>query len=452
MKGSRLWPVALVLSVLIWIIATTDGRHVFVKEALSDAFDSQAEHFLRWDVDVAGEAIRWEGIVINGHARMYFGPFPSLLRMPLNAIYPGGRGSWSRISGFLAGEIALWAFVGLLTDALKISALSSRARTWLGSACLAGFVFGTPLLLLLGNLSIYNEAIIWGFAWSTAGLFFAWRCRNAEGRALTLYLVAFSICSGACLLSRVTYGAPLVVIAGLLAVLLLREKKLGFFPPLLVPLGICVISYLWLSYARFGNFTGVSFSHYVNPTHREFLRTHSVFSLWRVPYSFADYFDWQLPVFQSRAPFIWAGRHAVDHPELYSITASETYLPVTWTATWLLVGGIFGIASLVRRKSADLFELGCGVAFLCEAIGILSYFCLSQRYSMDLYPFLIFCFLIFLRYSTKALPRIYSVLIGLVAVSITINSLATISWLLDGEQNIQPETHDILNQLVGRSK
>ena len=38
---------ALVLSVLIWIIATTDGRHVFVKEALSDAFDSQAEHFLR---------------------------------------------------------------------------------------------------------------------------------------------------------------------------------------------------------------------------------------------------------------------------------------------------------------------------------------------------------------------------------------------------------------------
>ena len=452
MEGPRLWPVALALSALIWIITTTDGRHVFVHEALSDAFDSQAEHFLHGDVDVADEAVRWEGIVINGHARMYFGPFPSFLRMPLNAIYPAGRGAWSRISGFLAAEIALFAFAGLLADALKISALSSRGRMWLGSACLVGFLFGTPLLLLLGNLSIYNEAIIWGFAWSIAGLLFAWRCRNAAGRALTLYLIAFSICSGACLLSRVTYGAPLVVIAAMLAFLLIREKKPRLLPALLVPLGICLIFCLGLSYARFGNFTGISSNHYVNPTHREFLRTHSVFSLWRVPYSFADYFSWQLPVFQNRAPFIWAGRHAVDHPELYSITASETYLPVTWTASWLLLGGTLGMIALVRRSSADWFELGCGVAFFCEAIGILSYFCLAQRYSMDLYPFLIFCFLIFLRYSKRLLPRIYPVLIGLVAVSITVNSMATISWLLDAEQNIQPETHEILNQLVGRSK
>ncbi len=29
-----------------------------------------------------------------------------------------------------------------------------------------GFALGSPLLLLLGNLSIYDEAIIWGFAWS----------------------------------------------------------------------------------------------------------------------------------------------------------------------------------------------------------------------------------------------------------------------------------------------
>jgi len=40
------WPVALGLSVLIWIIATTGGRQVFVQEVLGDAFDSQAEHFL----------------------------------------------------------------------------------------------------------------------------------------------------------------------------------------------------------------------------------------------------------------------------------------------------------------------------------------------------------------------------------------------------------------------
>ena len=65
---------------------------------------------------------------------MYFGPFPALLRMPWNLIYPAGRGAWSRISGFLAAELALFAFAGLLTDALKTSALSPRKRTWFGSA------------------------------------------------------------------------------------------------------------------------------------------------------------------------------------------------------------------------------------------------------------------------------------------------------------------------------
>jgi len=315
-----------------------------------------------------------------------------------------------------------------------------------------GFVFGTPLLLLLGNLSIYNEAIVWGFAWSMAALFFAWRCRNAEGRSLIFYLLAFSICSGACLLSRVTYGAPLVLIAALQAFLLIREKKLRLLPALLVPLSVCLVFHFWLSYARFGNFAGVDLNHYINSVHREFVRRHPMFSLWRVPYGVADYFDWQFPAFQKRAPFIWAGRHTCDHPELYSMTASETYLPVTWASTWLLVGAICGAVSLFRRNSADLFARGAAVAFACQSVGILSYFMLSQRYTMDLYPFLIFCFLIFLRQSTKLLPRIHLMLIGLVALSITINSLATISWLLDGEQNIRPETHAILNRIVGRSK
>lgn len=450
MSTPRLWPVVVVLSVLIWIVTTTDGRHVFVKEALSDAFDSQAEHFLRGDVDVAGEAIRWEGMVIDGHARMYFGAFPAFLRMPLNAVYPDGRGAWSRISGFLAGEIALLAFAGLLSDALKISALSARARTWLGSVCLLGFIFGTPLLLLLSELSIYNEAIVWGFAWSMAALFFAWRSRAAEGRSLVICLIAFSICSGACVLSRITYGAPLLMIAALLAFLLIRKRQPRLLPALLLPLAICLCFYLWLSYARFGNFSGIALNHYVNPTHREFTRTHSVFSLQRIPSSVLDYFGLDFPSVEAHPPFLRAGRHAPARSELYSMNASETYLPVTWAASWLLVGGILGASYLFRRDRADLFERGSAAAFGCQSIGILSYFVLAQRYSMDLYPFMIFCFLVFLRRSTNLLPRVYPVLIGLVALSVTINSLATISWLLDGDQNIQPEIHAIWSGLMGR--
>jgi hypothetical protein len=107
----------LMLSIVIWVIATTGGREIFVKEVLGEAFDSQAEHFLRGNVDVDDDAIRWEAMIVNGNTRMYFGPFPALLRIPLNFVYPAGRGAWSRISGFVGGELALIAFTGVISRA-----------------------------------------------------------------------------------------------------------------------------------------------------------------------------------------------------------------------------------------------------------------------------------------------------------------------------------------------
>ena len=71
---------------------------------LGGAYDSQAEHFLRGDVDVDVDAIGHEAMIVNDKVRMYFGPFPAFLRIPLNFIYPAGYGKWSRISGFCRGS------------------------------------------------------------------------------------------------------------------------------------------------------------------------------------------------------------------------------------------------------------------------------------------------------------------------------------------------------------
>src|SRR5437899_10434062 len=178
MNGSggtpKLLPLTLALSVLIWIIATSGGNHVLVREWLGDAYDSQAEHFLRGDVGVDLGAISSEAMIVNGKVRMYFGPFPAFVRIPLNFIYPSGRGCWSRLSGLCAGMIALAAFAGLIRTALRSSDLPSRWQDALGNVSLVGFALGSPLLLLLGNLSIYDEAIVWGFAWALAALYFAW--------------------------------------------------------------------------------------------------------------------------------------------------------------------------------------------------------------------------------------------------------------------------------------
>ncbi len=140
-------------------------------------------------MDVDAAAIGHEAMILNDKVRMYFGPFPTFLPIPLNFVYPAGYGKWSRISGFCAGVIALLAFAGLLATALRLSPLSSRARNWQGNACAVGFALGSPLLLLPGNLSIHDKAIIWGLAWSLAALFFAFRSREAEGGTLTRSLL-----------------------------------------------------------------------------------------------------------------------------------------------------------------------------------------------------------------------------------------------------------------------
>jgi hypothetical protein len=135
---------------------------------------------LRGDAGIDLDAIRPEAMIVNGKIRTYFGPFPALVRIPLNLVYPAGRGMWSRLSGFCAGVIVLCAFAGLVGDTLRSSSLLRNARNWLGNACVIGFVLGTPLLFLIGSLSIFNEAIIWALAWSVSTLFFAARARKAR--------------------------------------------------------------------------------------------------------------------------------------------------------------------------------------------------------------------------------------------------------------------------------
>src|SRR5437762_7390761 len=449
-RSPQLLPLTLLLSVLLWVFATTGGRQIFVKEVLGSAYDSQAEHFLRGNVDVDTEAIGHEAMVVNGKTRMYFGPFPAFLRIPLNLVYPTGYGKWSRLSGFCAGVLALFTFAGLVRTALGSSPLSPRARSWLGNACVIGFALGSPLLLLLGNLSIYNEAIIWGLALSLAALLFAFRSRQAEGNALTRALLGFSLCAGSALLSRVTFGAPFILIAPILALGLRRENRLTNMIALVLPLVAAFTFYLWLSYAKFGSLTGLNFDYYINPVHSEFAHKFGMFSPRRIPYSFADYFSVRFPSFQRQAPFVAADRHSYGYPSLYSTDFSEVFLPLPWCSPWLIFGALMGITCLIRRNGANVFERGTALALFAQFLFILSFFLLAERYAADLYPFLIFCLLMFLRSGREALLRWRHVMIGLIAISVVVNSLATVSWLVNADQNVPPETRAAWERLLGR--
>jgi hypothetical protein len=442
----RFLPLLLLLSAFLWLYTTTGGRQIFVNEVLGSAYDSQAEHFLRGNVDVDVEAIGHEAMIVDDKVRMYFGPFPAFVRIPLNFVYSAGYGKWSRISGFCAGVFALFAFAGLVSTALRSSPLSLRGRTWLGTACIVGLALGSPLLLLLGNLSIYDEAIIWGLG----ALYFAFRLRQPGSAALTPALLGFSLCAAGALLSRVTFGIPFILIAPLLAVRIGREKRITNLLALLLPLGVALGFYVWLSYARFGSFSGVNFGYYINPIHSEFVHKYGVFSPHRIPFSFADYFSLYFPSFERYPPFLRADRHSYNYPSLYSNDFSEVYLSLLWSSGWLVFAAIMGVTCLVRRKEADFFQRGVAAAFFVQFLCILSYFLLAQRYTTDFYPLLIFCLVIFLASGGTCLLWSRYVIIGLVAVSVIMNSLATISWLVDADQNVPAETKIAWKAFLGR--
>ena len=450
-QAPNLFPVALVLSVIFWLFTMTGGGDIFVKEVLGGAYDSQAEHFLQGDVGVDSAAIAHEKMVVNGKVRMYFGPFPALLRIPLNFIYPSGHGKWSRISGFCAGIIALFAFAALVRTALCLSPLSSRARNWIGNACVIGFAFGSPLLLLLGNLSIYDEAIIWGLAWSLAALYFAWRSRITEGAALTRSLFAFSFCAGAALLSRATFGAPFVLIAPLLAIRLFHRQPIRNMATLFLPLGAALAFYLFLSYARFGDFSGMNMKYNVNQEQRDFAVKHGLFRLERVPYSFADYFVLRSPKLQRKAPFFNANRtDYYPNETLYVMPFTETYSSLLWSSSWILLGAVIGVVMLRRPGGADGVECAIAAIFLVQVIVVLSFMGLCQRYIADVFPFLVFAFLIFLRQGKIAFQLRY-LLCGLVLISVVINSLSTVSWLVEADMNVPAETRAKWDRLLGRT-
>jgi hypothetical protein len=87
--------------------------------------------------------------------------------------------------------------------------------------------------------------------------------------------------------------------------------------------------------------------------------------------------------------------------------------------------------------------------FLLQVIVVLSFMGLCQRYIADIFPFLIFAFLIFLRQGKIAFQLRY-LLIGLVIVSVVINSLSTISWLVEADMNVPAATKAKWNQFLHR--
>jgi hypothetical protein len=111
---------------------------------------------------------------------------------------------------------------------------------------------------------------------------------------------------------------------------------------------------------------------------------------------------------------------------------------------------VIGVARVLRPGGADGVDRAIAAIFLIQVIVILSFMGLAQRYIADLFPFLTFAFLIFLRQGKTAF-RLRYLLTGLVVVSVVINSLTTVSWLVGADMNVPSESRANWNHCLGRT-
>lgn len=194
------------------------GRGFFDATFLGGFHDAQVRAWFdgRW----AGTADSFplERIVVDGEYHMYFGPWPSLLRVPLLAVTDTLDGGLTRLSLLLAHVVLFAAVVRVVGQVRALHRDDRPDRR--ESVCLALFVFAigsaSSVLFTSAAVWVYDEALLWGAAWAlwAVSLLLDYFARPSVRR-----LVWISAAVTLAMLTRSTAGVlalvPLVVVAGL---------------------------------------------------------------------------------------------------------------------------------------------------------------------------------------------------------------------------------------------
>lgn len=396
---STLLPFAVVA--VAWLFLVTYGTWSLVSEEwLSATYDSLAQSLMRGEATVDPDAIQWEGIKVGDRVYTYHAPFPALLRIVPNLLFPDMYAKWARISCLLAALLGGLAVCLLLLRAARENpTLTTRGRSWLVALSVVGLGLGSPMVYLISTARIYHEPILWGLAFSLVGLWLALgaiRCRDRVGWRL----VGLALCVAGGVLSRLTAGVPLAAVWLVVALRSLwrppnQEHLQGGRRPV-VPfvVGICVIAaavsvYGWYNYARFGSVWEVF-------DYRGFYLDPATFggeiNLLRLPSGLLNYFGFFPSYFSSESPFIRMAPSAYLDPSVF-LGLREEAISLPFASSWLVLGAILGALGAVRRRRWCDLLIGCCLA--SEAGVVLCFYFITQRYEGELLPTLVWWYALF---------------------------------------------------------
>ena len=434
--GGVLTTLALALVLLVYGWLMTDGTGALKGyEFLGDAYDELALSLIQGRCDVVAGWISHEGIKVGERTVMYFGPWPSLLRVVGLAVWPEMDRFYSRSSCLLAALICLAALIWLTRRALAAApGLSPLARSLTLPLITLAYGLGTPLLHLMTTGRIYHEAILWGLAGALICLAAVTALLRGWVRPLPALTVA-SVAAGVAILARLTFGVASLLLMGVAVVRLLQRREprawvLAACLPALAAVGYQA----WYNDCRFGSplktihypgfyFDPASFGGELNPR--------------RIPYTLRSYFGVEREHFSATPPHV-QGIYPAELPrDLYRDFFAKSF-SLTLSSSWLLAGALMGLWVVARLRLGWAHLVCLGVLSLQWGL-ILCFHHRTMRYQAEMLPALVFLL-------TAALSRPavggaarrlrQGVMVLLVLISITLNSAATLHMLADSSQAV----------------
>ena len=346
------------------------------------------------------EKLGFEAFVIGNKTYTYFGPWPSVLRMPVAVFTHRFDGRLTQLSILLAFAVFMVATSRLLWRIREL-ARGDEPATRVERVSVVVFMLvigaGSVVLFLASRPVVYHEAELWGAAWSVAAFAAILELQQHP----TLRAVVWSgVFTALALLTRGSVGlGPVValglVLAGQLLAILRGRRAAGdrnlaisVFVALLVPLAL----YVYVNEARFGTPFKLPIDKQIataiDPIRPHiFAGTHgSLFAAKFVPTDLVALLRPDAIGFSAVFPYItFPHRAHVLGNITFAAIDPATSLPVAMP--FLFVLGVVGIVAVFRKRFSHLRVLVIGAAV--GGLGVVTIPFISQRYLSDFVPLVV---------------------------------------------------------------
>ena len=380
----------------VWMCAI--GRATLLQSHILDGFyDAQAHSLLAGHWDVPREKLGFEAFVIGSKTYTYFGPWPSILRMPVALFTHRFDGRLTQLSILLAFAVFMVATSRLLWRIREL-ARGDEPTTRVERISIVVFMLvigaGSVVLFLASRPVVYHEAELWGAAWSVAAFAAILELQQRPNLRAAAWSGVFSALA---LLTRGSVGlGPVValglVLAGQLLAIVRRRRTaddrtltLATFGAVLVPLAL----YVYVNEARFGTPFKLPIDKQIataiDPVRPHiFAGTHgSLFAAKFIPTDLVALLRPDAIGFTRVFPYITFPHraHVLGNITFAAIDPATSLPPAM---PFLVALSLVGIVALFRKQFSHLRVLVIGGAI--GGAGVVTIPFISQRYLSDFLP------------------------------------------------------------------